>query len=423
MLKKLIDRFRVQEGDSSKGAAQKQRNLLFFLCCGGLVIFYFVMTGVDKASEKPLKKTENLKKVSVGELVKHQDVWASRLEEEAQKIGKVADQLKLQNEIQEKRLKTLEEALTAKSLETSKQKKEAVSLDSKVVTSAAFNTTSVGQDSILQPELYSSPGSSLAGDFSAATSSGSSMRHPMKLERKILHLTSGNGSESLKYAKHFVTSGTYAKAVLMSALNVSTATSTQGNPEPITLRLAEAGNLPRGWKSKMKDAVLIGSCYGNISSERAVCRIHKLSFVEKDGVIVEKDVEGWIMGEDGAPGLRGKVVDRAGKVAREALFAGILSGLSNFMKFEAQKGVFPVSPFGQSNAMTTENALKGGVGTGVSNAFEKLADFSIKRAEAMQPVIVVNAGRFVDVVFKKGFDLRPFAADSNLKLVSSTDQK
>lgn len=422
MLKKLIDRFWIGEGDSSKGVGQKQRNLVFLLVICGVLLFVFLMTGVDKASRKPINKKENLKKVSVNELVDHRDVWASRLEEEAQKMGKIADQLKLQNDLQEKRLKNLEEALTAKSLENSKQRKEMPS--QAVVSSAAFNTTSVSEDILPQPELYSSPvSSSLTGDVSSPISSGSPSRAPMRLERKILHLTSGNGAESLKYAKHFVTSGTYAKAVLTSALSVSTATSTQGNPEPITLRLAEAGNLPRGWKSKMKDAVLIGSCYGNISSERAVCRIHKLSFVEKDGVIVEKDVEGWIMGEDGAPGLRGKVVDRAGKVAREALFAGILSGLSNFMKFEAQKGVFPVSPFGQTNAMSTENAIKGGVGAGVSNAFEKLADLSIKRAEAMQPVIEVSAGRFVDVVFKKGFDLRPFGSESNMKLVSSTDQK
>lgn len=43
---------------------------------------------------------------------------------------------------------------------------------------------------------------------------------------------------------------------------------------------------------------------------------------------------------------------------------------------------------------------------GTGNALEKLADFAIKRAESMSPVIVVASGRVIDVVFRKGFNLR-----------------
>ncbi|NRA89965.1 MAG: conjugal transfer protein TraB, partial [Simkaniaceae bacterium] len=170
------------------------------------------------------------------------------------------------------------------------------------------------------------------------------------------------------------------------------------------------GNLPRGWKSRLKDAVMIGSCYGDLSSERAMCRIHSLSFVEANGRTVEKQVEGWIIGEDGSPGLRGIVVDRAGKVVREAFVAGMLSGMSNFFKSSAQSSVFPVSPFGQTDALKTDDVLKSGAAQGASNALEKLADFSIKRAEAMSPVLIVHPGRVVDVVFKKGFDLNPITS-------------
>ncbi|NRA89518.1 MAG: hypothetical protein HRU43_00010 [Simkaniaceae bacterium] len=233
-----------------------------------------------------------------------------------------------------------------------------------------------------------------------------------------MHFSVGTGDE-FHHARDYVVSGASARAVLTSGVVVSTSVATQGNPQPIMMRLADHGNLPRGWKSRLKDAVMIGSCYGDLSSERAVCRIHSLSFVERSGRTVEKDVEGWLIGEDGSPGLRGKVVDRAGKVVREAFVAGMLSGMSNFFKSSAQSSVFPVSPFGQTNALKTSDTLKSSVGQGASNALEKLADFSIKRAEAMSPVLVVHPGRVVDVVFKKGFDLNP-SKQGGLRPVQAT---
>ena len=44
----------------------------------------------------------------------------------------------------------------------------------------------------------------------------------------------------------------------------------------------------------MRDNVLIAACYGDLSSERVQCRLESMSWVEKDGVTVEKKVEGWI---------------------------------------------------------------------------------------------------------------------------------
>ena len=68
--------------------------------------------------------------------------------------------------------------------------------------------------------------------------------------------------------------------------------------------------------------------------------------------------------------------------------------------------MFPVSPFGQTNAMKGADVLKSGAAQGASNALDKLAEYSIKRAEAMSPVLIINAGRVVDIVFKKGFSLK-----------------
>jgi conjugal transfer pilus assembly protein TraB len=200
---------------------------------------------------------------------------------------------------------------------------------------------------------------------------------------------------------------------------VSTGTNSSSDPQPILLRIVDNGNLPGGLKGKVKDAVLIGTCYGSASAERAICRLKTLSWRDKSNRNIEKPVEGWIASEDGVQGIRAKIIDRSSEIAREAFGAGLLSAASNFFKMQSTSGVFPVSPFGQTNALSKEDALKGAVGGGVGSAMDKLADFSIKRAESMSPVAYVASGRVLDAVLMRGVDLSPMA-QSNLSLVNST---
>ncbi len=90
-----------------------------------------------------------------------------------------------------------------------------------------------------------------------------------------------------------------------------------------------------------------------------------------------------------------------------AVLNGVLGGIAQFFQNQATNSIFPVSPItGQQNALKAQDSLKSGVYAGTGNALEKLDDFAIKRAESMSPVIVVASGRVIDVVFKKGFDLR-----------------
>ena len=129
--------------------------------------------------------------------------------------------------------------------------------------------------------------------------------------------------------------------------------------------------------------------------------------MNNSGDIVEKPVEGWLIGEDGRPGIKGDVIDKASDVTRMAVLNGILGGMANFFQSQATSSIYPVSPIsGQANALAGKDALKAGAASGVGNALNKLADYAIKRAESMSPVIVVGSGRIIDVVFRKGFDLK-----------------
>ncbi|MCX4084227.1 TraB/VirB10 family protein [Rickettsia hoogstraalii] len=210
-----------------------------------------------------------------------------------------------------------------------------------------------------------------------------------------------------KDVKDYITTGSFARGVLLTGVVVGTGTNNSASPEPIMVRLVDTAIFSKGYKTEqIKEAILIGSCSGDISSERAKCRLETVSLLNSHGKIIEKPVEGWLIGEDGRPGIKGIVVDRSSDVARMAVLNGVLGGIAQFFQNQATNSIFPVSPItGQQNALKAADSLKAGVYAGTGNALEKLADFAIKRAESMSPVIVVASGRVIDVVFKKGFDL------------------
>ncbi|EER22360.1 TraB/VirB10 family protein [Rickettsia endosymbiont of Ixodes scapularis] len=213
--------------------------------------------------------------------------------------------------------------------------------------------------------------------------------------------------ELKKDFKDYITTGSFARGVLLTGVVVGTGTNNAASPKPIMIRLVDTAIFSKGYKTEqIKEAILIGSCSGDISSERAKCRLETVSLLNSNGEIIEKPVEGWLIGEDGRPGIKGIVVDRSSDVARMAVLNGVLGGIAQFFQNQATNSIFPVSPItGQQNALKAQDSLKAGV-AGTGNALEKLADFAIKRAESMSPVIVVASGRVIDVVFRKGFDLR-----------------
>ena len=412
------------------GNVRRHQRLLSWVALGvgALIIFasVFFLFGKQEQGQRQetVEKVEKKQLTAPMDVVNEQEIWAARLEKRAEGAEKQVHVLETDNKIISKRVDLLEKIIQG-GMSSAKEGRRQMEGQSPSPESQSINQAAPSSQDSLQHLLQSQKLPAQPSDEGDSepravlqTPRKEQMREQPSTGSKILHLELlGTSRDPLHTAENYIPSGTYAKAVLTSGVVASTSTQSQGNPQPIVLRLADEGNLPRGWKSTVKDAVLIGACYGDLSSERVLCRLESMSWVESDGETVERKVEGWIIGEDGRPGLRGKVVDRAGDVARESFIAGILSGMANFLQFESTRSVYPVSPFGQTNSLSNKDALQGGLGKGASNALDKLAEFSIKRAESMSPVLVVNSGRVVDVVFRKGVDL--FGAQADYKVIGS----
>jgi len=350
--------------------------------------------------------------------VKDGDIWVSRIEklfkDSQQELGRVRDE----NLLLEKRLDLMARILSSSPEGQSKAMEELRALEGKQNRNVPDGKGPVEASppqlpvsavhpppqkfpyvAWEEPQLPPMPGTLLKPEQAKPVLA--------KKKRKVLHLQGNLSGNAWKSPETYLPAGTYFKVVTAMGVVVSTGTNSASDPQPILLRIVDNGNLPGGLKGKVRDAVLIGSCYGSASAERAICRLKTFSWRDGSGRAIEKPIEGWIASEDGVQGIRAKIIDRSSEVAREAFGAGLLSAASSFLKFEATSGVYPMTPFGQTNALGKMDALKGAAGTGVSSALDKLAEFSIKRAESMSPVAYVSSGRVLDAVLMTGVDLSP----------------
>jgi hypothetical protein len=229
--------------------------------------------------------------------------------------------------------------------------------------------------------------------------------------RKIaISLKNARSHASLKTVDNTIPAGAFAKAILLGGVDASASIQASSDPRPALLRLTDPGTLPRKFHADLKGCHVLAACYGDISSERVFMRLEKLTCTErKTGEIWEVKVQGYVAGEDGRTGVRGTVVDRAGESMRSAMIGGFLGGIGEFLSqsqnavtFSPVAGLAQTGSLTQANPMGMKDMMKHGAGKGAQNALDKYADFYIKRAEQVQPVIQVAAGRQVDIVLTEG---------------------
>ncbi|TWI69289.1 conjugal transfer pilus assembly protein TraB [Pseudoduganella lurida] len=205
----------------------------------------------------------------------------------------------------------------------------------------------------------------------------------------------------------YLPAGMFGQASLLSGLDAPTGGQAQSNPHPVLLRLNDLAVLPNRYRHNWTYCHLLGAGYGDLSSERAYIRTETLSCVGADGRVLDVPVKGFIVGEDGKAGMRGRLVSKQGQVLGNALLAGVVGGIGTGL--ERSASVQSVSPLGSTSSVKPGQALQAGIGTGVGRSLDRLADYYITLAEKMFPVIEIDADRVVDVILSEGVyaDVQP----------------
>lgn len=201
----------------------------------------------------------------------------------------------------------------------------------------------------------------------------------------------------------YIPAGSFVRVALLGGLDAPTGGQAQTNPHPILMRTQDNAFLPNRYRYAIKECFILASSYGDISSERAFGRLENLSCVKRNGHAIDITVKGYVVGEDGKAGMRGRLISKQGQVLANALLAGIGSGIGQ--AFQNSTSTQSISPLGTTSTVNAGQQLQNGIGSGVGKTLDRLSKYYIDLAEKLFPIIEIDAGRTVEVVFTKGFSL------------------
>ena len=135
----------------------------------------------------------------------------------------------------------------------------------------------------------------------------------------------------------YVPEGTYFTGYLLGGIVVSTALgAADENSTPVNIQLKGRGNLAKQNGLDISKCRIIGSAYGDLSSERAFIRLEKM-VCEEDGMYITSEIAGDVHGPDGFNGIKGTVVSTGAKHIKNAAIGGLISGLAGSAK--GQEGI------------------------------------------------------------------------------------
>ena len=209
-----------------------------------------------------------------------------------------------------------------------------------------------------------------------------------------------------KLSQYLLTAGSILEGVLLSGMDAPTSAAAKKNPYPALIRIKKEAILPNYYRQNVRECFVIVSGFGELSSERARLRTERVSCVRNDGTVMESDISGYVTGEDGKVGVRGRLVTKQGAVIAKSLAAGALAGFGeNITPTAIPQMSLDSSEQQQFQRPNAKQAAEVGVYRGISEAAGAVSQFYLEMAKEMVPVIEVDAGRKVNIILVRGVNL------------------
>jgi conjugal transfer pilus assembly protein TraB len=207
----------------------------------------------------------------------------------------------------------------------------------------------------------------------------------------------------------YVPSGSNFEAVLLNGMDASTAIGANRTPTPALLRIKSDAILPNMFSFNVRECFVMAGGFGNMSSERVEMRTESMSCIDEGGQVWEGKIDGYLVGEDGKAGARGRVVSKQGALLAKSFMAGFVGGLGGAFAPQPVTALNLAGGTGGAPAYQYPNAdqvIGNGMSTGLSNSSKALSQFYIKLAEQMFPIVELDAGRKMTIILLKGVELK-----------------
>lgn len=206
---------------------------------------------------------------------------------------------------------------------------------------------------------------------------------------------------------NFIPAGTLLKGTLLNGMYAPTMSKGKSKPYPALFHLNDLGFLPNGVRKDLSGCFMLGEAYGELSDSRVHIRLSTLSCISNNQKqVLEKEIKGFVNGDDGKLGIFGEIRANFGKLALHTLLAEFLAAAGEAVSSASETII--QNPIGGLTSIKAEDAgdmALGAVGSGFGEAAGMLAEFYLDIMKEMSPVIEVTGRRNVEIIIDKGIEL------------------
>lgn len=204
----------------------------------------------------------------------------------------------------------------------------------------------------------------------------------------------------------FIPAGSQFDGVLLNGLDAPTSGIAKQHPVPSVMRIKTDAILPNRYRYDVKECFAMISGFGELSTERVQFRTVVLSCIRNDGGVIEAKIEGYVVGEDGRLGMRGRLISKQGQIIAKSFVAGFFSGIGQAMA-PVSVPQLNTNPGGTQQVQTPNIGALTTAGTarGIADSSRQISQFYMDMAREMTPVVEVDANRHATIILEKGVEM------------------
>lgn len=205
------------------------------------------------------------------------------------------------------------------------------------------------------------------------------------------------------------------KATLVAGADVPTLQ--KGNDLTRVVWLSTSGPMliSNGHTENIRECIIQAAATGNFATGSADIRLSKISCsaIDEEGKYYKLvgSIKGWVYGENGKQGLKGRLVTKEGELIEKAIPLAILEGAIKALENSTKKGstIYAYPGSGTSSTSTMNNlqdSFSEGATKTASTTLDKFSDYYLMILEQLNPTIELKAGREVSIWFEGGEQLK-----------------
>ncbi len=209
--------------------------------------------------------------------------------------------------------------------------------------------------------------------------------------------TDFNNEKSIKYE---IPPGTLVKGVIIQGVSQPVGVGKPADPEVALVRITSAGKLPKKLRMALKGSNLLCSTESVLSNRRVRVRGETMSKHKKNGSFIVTEVAAVISGPGGKAGVPASLVSYGGVQAGYSAIASTMgAAASTLQTILNNQTISKLSEIGPDQAILNSDVFTNIGLNGVNGGFDKITDYYLKMADLYCPVLEIDMGTEVSILF------------------------